>query len=417
MSQDLIRETRKIPNLLLVDFGTLFAKVSVMSASGDARQMSDILILRNELYFLSEERVNYLQKESSGAINIRAGYYTYKQIEEKSLLFQVEERYVQTNAMPDNAELLTLAYKNICEQIEKSMPEIAIKIVDNYRDWGVVVAVAAFETAEARSDVERIHIAACRRLGFQAIYLNNQLLFDYFSQLNFLKQAGSEGYAIIVNIGGGDTKTAVVSGLPMPSSFRRFPIGGQYILLHIHNALREKYRVTGVVGETVENWLSEGGTVLGDAKSTIISWKRREIDIQEYLNAPEMLFDWQRYWGVERRFNSIIEIIIESLEALILQTEVDIGPILSNVIILGGAAKFRGIIERIEKELSEAFPEYKDRIRVMMGEDPQFSGINGMRNLVRLKYRDEGLLFTLLPPNDDQISAIGIDWQPVESFG
>ncbi|MFW9928440.1 MAG: hypothetical protein ACFFD1_03530 [Candidatus Thorarchaeota archaeon] len=409
MISDLIKESHKYANAILIDFGTLYAKVSVLF---NGEVSDDLFFVRNELYYLSEERLNYLSQLLEGTTDLKPGYFTYREITTKALLFQVEEKYVQTNAVPTSVDLLAKAYRNICEHIEDQF-NLPMKVVDNYRNWAVVTAVAAFETAEARSTVEEIHIKACMQLGFQAVYINNQLLFDYFSQLNYLKNLNIEGYCTIVNIGGGDTEVAIVSGLPNPSTFRRFPIAGQDIFKYIHNALREQYRLTGVVGEKIEEWLAEGGTVLGDAPSTIKSWKRREIDIQPFLNAPEMLFDYSKYYGIDRVYNSVTEVIIASIDSLIMQTETNIGLILSAIVIVGGAVKFRGMTDRIEKELKDYYPEYTDQINVISGEDPQFSGINGIRALVKLKYRDEGLMFTILPEPEFEEK---LEWQIPENY-
>ncbi|MHA2032656.1 MAG: rod shape-determining protein [Candidatus Kariarchaeaceae archaeon] len=406
MLETLLRESRKFPNVILVDFGTLFAKCSIM-VNGEVSD--DIIVVRNELYLLSEERCKYLEQLLSGPLQVEPGYYTYKEIAEKALLFQVEEKYVQSDAIPHSVDLLAKSYQNISEYIEEHF-ELPFNIIKNYHNWAIVIGVAAFETAEARATVEEFHIKACISLGFAGVYINNQLLFDYFSQLNYLKNIGTlEGYCTLVNIGGGDTEVAVVSGLPQASTYRRFPIAGQYVFRYIHNALREKYRLTGVVGEQIENWLAEGGTVLGDAPVTIKKWKRMDINIQEFLNCPGMLFDWNYYWGVERIHNSVTDVIIASIDSLITQTEADIGLILSAIVLVGGAARFKGITSRIEKDLKEYYSELADRINVILGEEPQHSGINGIRALIKLKYKDEGLMYTILPRNDEIEGSI--DWQ------
>ncbi|OLS21247.1 MAG: hypothetical protein HeimC3_36680 [Candidatus Heimdallarchaeota archaeon LC_3] len=413
MLENFLRESRKFSNVILLDFGTLFAKCSVMV---NGVVSDEIIIVRNELYLLSEERVQYLSQLLSGAISIKPGYYTYKEISNKSLLFQVEEKYVQSDAMPFSVELLTKSYQNICEQIEDHF-DLPFNIINNYSNWAIVIAIAAFETAETRMTVEDFHTKACINLGFPGMYINNQLLFDYFSQLSYLKTIGTiEGYCTLVNIGGGDTEVAVVSGLPQASTYRRFPIAGQYVFKYIHNALREKYRLTGVVGEQIEEWLAEGGNVLGDAPVTIKKWKRMDINIQDYLNCPEMLFDWNRFWGVKRIHNSVTDVIIASIDSLITQTEVDIGLILSAIVLVGGAARFRGMTERITKELSEYYSEFADRINVIQGEEPQHSGINGIRSLIKLKYKDEGLMFTILPRRNESEDGIDLNYDDVHTY-
>ena len=394
MFQSLVRESRKFPNVVLIDFGTLYAKVSVLYNS---KLHDDILIVRNELYYISPERCDYLFKSSAGTLKLKPGYYTHKEIEEKSLLFQADEIFIQSNAVPHSIEVLTKAYQNICEQIDQSF-NLSLKITNNYHNWAVVIAIAAFETSEARNMVEMQHLEACDRLQFQAFYSNNQLLFDYFSQIHYLEKQGASSYCIIVNIGGGDTEVGVVSGLPLPSSYRRFALGGQDITKYIQNSLQERYQITGAAYHTIEEWLAEGGTVLNDAPISLKVWKRRKIDISALLNSPDMLFDWQKYWGKEREYNSVVEIIKSSIEALISQTEADIEPILSTIVLVGGAVQFRGLPQRIGTELKQLFPEYNDKIHVFVGEDPQNSGINGIRAMMKLKYMpdSEGLLYTIL---------------------
>lgn len=405
MVGQLIRETRKFPNVLLIDFGTMYAKVSLMIGG---KLIDDLLLIKNELYFISEEKVKYLENSSDGEIKIKPGYYTYKEITDNSLLFQADEKFVQSNSIPQSVDLLCKAYRNICEHIEKEL-DLPFPILGdmNTSQWAIVGAVAAFETKEARDTVEKLHTEACAKFGFQAGYFNNQLLFDYFSQLSYVSTTGMEGYCVIINIGGGDTEVAVVSGLPHPSSYRRFNLGTQDIFHYCELSLREQYRVTGVIHDEVEKWLRELGNVNSEVSSTSRTWRRKEIDVSPYANAPELLFDWFKYFGVERRFNSVSEIVFESIEALISETDVDLGPVLSTVIVVGGAAQYKGLTARIEKDLKEYFQEYKDIIRVTVGEDPQNSGINGIRALVNQKYsaNSEGLLFTIFDSEE------GIDWQ------
>ena len=407
MFRTLVRESRKFPNVLLIDFGTLYAKVSVLY---NGKLDDDILVVRNELYYISQERCDYLFKSSTGTLQLKPGFYTLKEIEDKSLLFQADEIFVQSNAVPDSIEILVKSYQNICEHVDEFF-DLPITITQNYHHWAVVTAIAAFETSEARTTVELLHLQACDQLNFQAFYSNNQLLFDYFSQIRNLEEYGNAGYCIIVNIGGGDTEVGVVSGLPLPNSYRRFALGGQDITKYIQNTLQERYHITGAAYHTIEEWLAEGGTVLADAPvPTLKLWKRRKIDISALLNCPEMLFDWQRYWGKEREYNSVVEIITASIESLISQTETDIEPILSTIVLVGGAAQFRGIPQRIETELKQIFPEYTNKIHVFVGDDPQNSGINGIRAMIKLKYLPdaEGLLFILLSGSSTTSS---IDWQ------
>ncbi|MHA2102951.1 MAG: rod shape-determining protein [Candidatus Hodarchaeales archaeon] len=395
-------EVRKENNVLLIDFGTQYAKISVMK---DGALIEDILLLPNRIYHISEERAKALATEQKGEITIPTGLFTQKEIEDAKLLFQAEEAFVMSDATPDNLDLVTKGYQNICEQIDKQLSYSgADAIAGNYTNWAVMIAVAAFETAEGRKQVEDFHVKATKKMNFKAIYINNQLMFDYFSQINYLEQIGAKaGYCMVIDIGGGDTKVGGVSGLPIQESFRRFNIGGQEITRYCQNVLRERYNVTGTAYETIENWLIEGGTVEGNAPDTEKDFKRKKVNVKDILNTPEMLFDYNKYYKKDRRFNSITEILIQSVEAVIEKSEAGIELLLGAVIVVGGASRFNGLTQRLNRELSSYFNEFKDQINVIVGEDPQNACINGMRALIAQKYKAQnpGLAYIDLQAMDE----------------
>ena len=378
----------KEPNVIAIDFGTLFAKCSVMSNS---TWQEDLIVIPNKIFEISETKANTLLTESKGEISIPVGLFTQKEIEEAKLLFQADETFVQSDALPTDTKKLEKGYQNIAEQIDKEFNFTGNeKIQGNYKNWAVVTAVASFETAEARETVEKLHKTATKHVGFKAIYINNQIMFDYFSQINYLKQIGArEGYCTIVDIGGGYTKVGGVSGIPIQESFRRFNIGGQDITKYCQRILQERYNITGTAYGTIEEWLQEGGTCEGDAPSTNKNFKRKDVDIRDILNTPEMLFDYAKYYKKERRFNSITSVIVSSIEAVLEKSEVGVELLLGAVIVCGGASRFNGLTQRIQRELADEFPEYKDQINVLVGEDPQNSGINGIRGLVTAKYSEK----------------------------
>ena len=71
------------------------------------------------------------------------------------------------------------------------------------------------------------------------------------------------------------------------------------------------------------------------------------------------------------------------------KSEVGVELLLGAVLVVGGASRFNGLTQRLQRELASEFPEYKDQINVLVGEDPQNSGINGIRGLVSAKYCDK----------------------------
>lgn len=375
----------KESSVIAIDFGTLFAKCSVMTNS---TWMEDLVVIPNKIYEISETKAKTLLTESKGEISIPVGLFTQTEIENAKLLFQADETFVQSDALPSDTKKLEKGYQNICEQLDKEFNlSGGEKIAGNFKNWAVVTAVASFETAEARETVEKLHKTATKNLGFKALYLNNQIMFDYFSQINYLKQIGArEGYCTIVDVGGGYTKVGGVSGIPIQESFRRFNIGGQDITKYCQRLLQERFNITGTAYSTIEEWLHEGGTVEGDATETKKNFKRKEVDIKDILNTPEMLFDYAKYYKKERRFNSITQVIVSSIEGVLEKSEVGVELLLGAVIVCGGASRFNGLTQRIQRELAIEFPEYKDQINVLVGEDPQNSGINGIRGLVTAKY-------------------------------
>jgi actin-related protein len=378
----------KEANILAVDFGTLFAKCSVMK---DNVWQEDLVVIPNKIFEISEQKAKTLRQESKDEINIPTGLFTQKEIEDAKLLFQADEVFVQSDALPSDTKKLEKAYQNVAEQLDKEFNFGASdKIAGNYKMWAVISAVAAFETSEARETVENLHKRATKKLGFKAIYINNQIMFDYFSQINYLKQIGArEGYCTIINIGGGDTEVGGVSGIPIQESFRRFNIGGQDITKYCQTILQERYNIVGTAYGTIEEWLHEGGTCDGDAPATMKNFKRKEIDIKDILNTPEMLFDYAKYYKKERRFNSITQVVTSAIEGVLEKSEVGVELLLGAVLVVGGASRFNGLTQRLQRELATEFPEYKDQINVLVGEDPQNSGINGIRGLVSAKYGDK----------------------------
>ncbi|MHA2362957.1 MAG: hypothetical protein ACXAC7_03300 [Candidatus Hodarchaeales archaeon] len=387
----------KEANVLAIDFGTLFAKVSVMR---EQVWGEDILVFPNKLFEISETKANALMAESKGEITVPTGIFTQKEIEDAKLLFQADEIFVQSDAVPDDNKTLKKAYQNIAELVDRDLQLTgAEKISGNFANWCIIAAVAAFETAEARETVETLHISSCNELGFKAMYINNQLMFDYMSQINYLKQIGArEGYCTIVNIGGGDTEVGGVSGIPIQESFRRFNLGGQDITKYCQTILQERYNISGTAFGTIENWLMEGGTCEGDAVATQKSFKRREIDIKDILNTPEMLFDYAKYYKKERKYNGITEIVVQAIEAVLERSEAGVELLLGAILVVGGASRFNGLTQRLQREMGDYFTEYKDQINVLVGEEPQSSGINGIRTLVNLKYSDKqkGMKWTAL---------------------
>ena len=395
-------ELKKETNVLLFDFGTLFIKSSVMENG----QFNDYnAVIRNQIFYLSAEKALRIQDDTKGEVGIDAGYYTLKEIEDKKLLFQADPIYVQLDAIPKSVEILAKAYQNICEQTEIELG-LENKIVSNLKNWSVVIAIAAFETEEARRSVEEFHIEAVKKLGFKSFYINTQIMFDYISQINHMRELGlQEGYGFIVNIGGGDTEIAAISGVPLMHTFRRYPLAGQDVTLYCEKILQEELLVTGVMINTIEEWLMDGGTVLKDAEDTVKLVKRKEVNIKKILDAPALLFDYKSYYHKERRFNSITEIVRDSIEAAIMTSSSSfddaIALILSAVIIVGGGANYRGIAQRLEAELKSEFPEYMNDVQVIIGANPQVCGINGMRQLIKMKYKDssKGLNFKFFSNN------------------
>ena len=233
-------EIRKESSVLLLDFGTLFVKATLLTEGDQNAHFHDyVATIRNQVYHISEERAKRLRADSKDEITIPTGYFTRREIEEQKLLFQADPIYVQIDAVPKNAPILVKAYQNVCEELEKEL-EIN-SIVNKYENWSVVVAIAAFETQEAQKEVEKVHKIATKQLGFKSIYLNSQIMFDYISQIHYLKTSGlQDGYCFIVNIGGGDTEVAAISGVPIMHTFRRFPIAGQEITLYCQKVLQEQ---------------------------------------------------------------------------------------------------------------------------------------------------------------------------------
>ena len=372
----------KEPNVVAIDFGTLFLKCSVMK---DNAWMEDLVILPNKIFEISETKAATIRRESKDEITVPTGLFTQKEIEDAKLLFQADEVFVQSDALPTDTKKLEKGYQNIAEQIDKEFNFSGNdKIAGNYKSWAVISAVAAFETAEARETVENLHKRATKKMGFKAIYINNQIMFDYFSQINYLKQIGArEGYCTIVNIGGGDTKVGGVSGIPIQESFRRFNIGGQDITKYCQKMLQERFNITGTAYGTIEEWLHEGGTCEGDAPSTMKTFKRKDVDIKDILNTPEMLFDYAKYYKKERRFNSITQVVVSAIEGVLEKSEVGVELLLGAVLVCGGASRFNGLTQRLQRELAQEFKEYNDQINVLVLEEQQNSGINGIRGIVK----------------------------------
>lgn len=387
------KEISKESKLLLADFGTLNIKSSFYT---DGQFHEYNAIIRNQVYYISPEKAERIELQSHGEVQMESGYFTLREIQEKKLLFQSEPIYVQLDAIPKNVEILVKAYQNMSEQTEIELGLPLGQITNHINEWAVVVAIAAFETKEAMNSVEKTHIEALKILGFKGAYINSQIMYDYISQISHMKNLGLQpGYGFIVNIGGGDTEIAAVSGVPLMHTFRRFPLAGQDVTLYCQRILQEELKISGIMINTIEDWLMSEGTVLKDAPPTIKIVKRSEVNVQKLLNAPALLFDYKAYYNQSRKYNSITEIVRDSIEAVIMSSSFDdaVAMILSAVIIVGGGANYNGIANRLEAELKSEFPEYMNDIQVITGDNPQMCGINGMRALIRMKYKESGLNF------------------------
>lgn len=388
-------EVRKEEKLLLADFGTLYIKSNVYE-NGIFHDYN--AVIRNQVYFISPEKAERINKDSRGEISIESGHFTLREVEQKKLLFQSEPIYVQLDAIPKSSEILVKAYQNLCEQTESELGLEEGKITKYKKEWSVVIAIAAFETKEAMKTVEDFHIEAAKEFGFKSVYINTQIMYDYISQINHMKSLGlREGYGFIVNIGAGDTEIAAISGVPLMHTFKRFPLAGQDVTMYCERILQEELNISGVMINTIEEWLMEAGTVLKDAPQTMKIVKRHEVDITKILNAPALLFDYKAYFNQSRKYNSITEVVRESVNSVIMSASFDdaVAMILSAVIIVGGGAHYNGIAIRLEAELKSEFPEYMNDINVISGDSPQMTGINGMRSLINMKYKDEGLKFQI----------------------
>ena len=73
----------KEPNVLAVDFGTLFAKCSLMK---DSAWLEDLIVIPNKIFEISESKANTLREESKDEINIPVGIFTQKEKEKISIL-------------------------------------------------------------------------------------------------------------------------------------------------------------------------------------------------------------------------------------------------------------------------------------------------------------------------------------------
>ena len=145
----------------------------------DNSWMEDLVVIPNKIFEISETKAKTLRQESKDEINIPTGLFTQKEIEDAKLLFQADEVFVQSDALPSDTKKLEKAYQNVAEQLDKEFNFTANdKIAGNYKAWAVISAVAAFETAEARDTVETLHKRSTKNMGFKAIYINNQIMFD-----------------------------------------------------------------------------------------------------------------------------------------------------------------------------------------------------------------------------------------------
>ena len=182
----ILSETLKEKNVLLFDFGTLFIKSSVLE-NGEFNDYN--AVIRNQIFYLSPEKAQRIMDDSKGEVKIDPGYYTLREIEDRKLLFQADPIYVQLDAIPKSAEILAKAYQNICEQTEVELG-LERRITSNLKEWSVVIAIAAFETDEARKTVEDVHIQAVQILGFKNFYINTEFMFDYISQIYHMMDLG-----------------------------------------------------------------------------------------------------------------------------------------------------------------------------------------------------------------------------------
>ena len=119
-------ESRKEPNVLLLDFGTLFVKGSVLENSTNFHDYNGII--RNQVFYISEKKAETLEAETKGEVHISPGYFTLREIEDAKMLFQAENVYVQLDAIPKSKDILAKAYQNICEQLEDEL-QLEKKIV------------------------------------------------------------------------------------------------------------------------------------------------------------------------------------------------------------------------------------------------------------------------------------------------
>ncbi|MHA2103949.1 MAG: hypothetical protein ACW981_11005 [Candidatus Hodarchaeales archaeon] len=360
--------------VVAIEFGEKFFNIFLKQDES----YSEKITLQNNLYQISEKRARILKADYKDAFALETGIFTKKEIENAQLLLQADE--IQVNWK--NIVHIRKAYQNLFEKLIDYNFDVH-SLEEEIENIAFIISLPFIADQNEYNEILMIHIKTLKNYGIKYITFIDHLSSAFYSQQ---EKIGIEQIkhpaGIVINISD-QTSIGVLSDRPIYEGFRQFELGIKNISEYSQAILRD-FNIKGFKTSTLEQWLLEDGTCDNSAKGKKVSVRGREVDIKPILNTPALLFSYEEVTGKKLPVNSLSEglkIIIEQSEKKIRKK---IDQILTNIIIIGPGASFKGIEEKFRSTLTTFFPD--KQIRPMIGEDPLNAVINGLK--IFLQFND-----------------------------
>ena len=387
-------KTEKIntPNKLVIDFGPKFFKSSVLIN----KTSNKVLTFPNSLYFISSTKVKRIESDFKDAINnLQSGVFTKQEIESAQLLLQADERFIDIS----NEIHIEKAYQNFFEQISEQNPFDFRDDTINFENWSVYLTIPYVKDYEV---VLKHHLDYLKSIGFIFIKPIDHLTSSFYSQISILGQENiKHKFGIIVNVSE-FTDIGVFDEHLIADGTSQIPLGTSTVVEYGLAFLRD-LAIRGFKRELLEEWIYEGGTCFNDSPSIMKNIRRKTIDIKALLNAPRIMFDYHSVTNMNLEVNSIQDGIVNLLNKKNKKIKKNINKIISNIIVVGPGAVYKGFGDVLKSNLANNF---KADINVITGVDPRNSEFNGLLEYLNLYEEYDVYNVTKIKLEDKQRKAL-----------
>lgn len=361
-------------NTIAIEFSSNYIKCFVIK--NNKKITDNPVSIKNILYYISQKKSLSLKKDTADMVNIRSGYFTKNEIENAQLLLQAEEVPVNIEI----AEQVQKAYQNFLERLPQIFSTFTLN--DTELDtWLVLLSLPFIQDESTYKNMLQIHMVALKAIGLVKVALLDHLSASFFSQRQKIYQENpKKPHGLLINIGPNAQIGVLISKLQADSFVETQGLGINTIIDHAIAILND-FRIHGFKPATLEQWLTESGTCDGSAPVTLKHIRRKEFNIQPILNAPMLLFDYKKVTKKQNNYNSIVEGVVQALNAS-KKVKKNVDKLLNTIVITGQGARYKGLQQVFKNQLQTLFPN--KTIRITIGQDPENAVINGLQEIIYL---------------------------------